>query len=198
MASSDPSLRRTADMSVAGSARSRGVAVTEPVTVVAARALRTYVLDTSVLLADPRALSRFDEHEVVIPIVVLMELEAKRNHPELGWSARQTLRALEELRTQTGSLTEPLVVNRAGGTLRVELNHQDTAGLPAALASDNNDHRILAVAKNLADEGHAVTVVTKDLPLRLKASIVGLDADEYRNEQATGDSSWSGFVELDV
>ena len=157
------------------------------------------MLDTSVLLADPRALVRFDEHEVVIPIVVLMELEAKRNHPELGWAARQTLRMLEQFRTDAGSLTEPFVANRAGGTLRVELNHQDTAGLPAALASDNNDHRILAVAKNLADDGHAVTVVTKDLPLRLKASIVGLDADErYRNELATGDASWSGFVELEV
>src|SRR4051812_23595666 len=171
--------------------------VIEPAALARADARRTYVLDTSVLLADPRALVRFDEHHVVIPIVVLMELEAKRNHPELGWSARQTLRMLEHFRTDNGSLTEPLVANRAGGTLRVELNHQDTAGLPTALASDNNDHRILAVAKNLADEGHDVTVVTKDLPLRLKASIVGLDADEYRNELA-GDTSWSGFIELEV
>jgi PhoH-like ATPase len=158
---------------------------------------RTYVLDTSVLLADPRALVRFDEHEVVLPIVVLMELEAKRDHPELGWAARQTLRLLERFRTDAGSLTEPLRANEAGGTLRVELNHQDTAGLPVALAADNNDHRILAVAKNLADEGHRVTVVTKDLPLRLKCSVVGLDADEYRNELAN-DSSWTGFMELEV
>src|SRR5436190_371731 len=164
---------------------------------ISSRALRTYVLDTSVLLADPRAMERFDEHEVVIPIVVLSELEDKRHHPDLGWSARQTLRLLEEFRTQAGSLTEPFVVNAAGGTLRVELNHQDAAALPSALATDNNDHRILAVAKNLADEGHAVTVVTKDLPLRLKASIVGLDADEYRNELAEN-ASWSGFVELEV
>jgi PhoH-like ATPase len=155
------------------------------------------VLDTSVLLADPRALTRFDEHEVVIPIVVLMELEAKRHHPELGWAARSALRLLERFRLEAGSLTEPFVANAAGGMLRVELNHQDTAGLPAALTSDNNDHRILAVAKNLADEGHLVTVVTKDLPLRLKASIVGLDADEYRNELAS-DASWSGFVELEI
>jgi PhoH-like ATPase len=174
------------------------VAVIEPAALVSPRAQRTYVLDTSVLLADPRALLRFDEHEVVLPIVVLMELEAKRHHPELGWAARQTLRLLEQFRTDAGSLTEPLIANRAGGTLRVELNHQDTAGLPAALASDNNDHRILAVAKNLSDEGHTVTVVTKDLPLRLKASIVGLHADEYRNELTTGDFSWSGFVELEV
>src|SRR5205823_10782437 len=100
-------------------------------------------------------------------------------------------------RVEAGSLTEPVVANAAGGTLRVELNHQSTASLPSAMAADNNDHRILAVAKNLAEEGLDVTVVTKDLPLRLKASIVGLDADEYRNELAV-DSSWSGFVELDV
>src|SRR5439155_4616218 len=128
LARSDPSLRRTADNRVAGGACSRGVAVIEPAALSRTRAPRTYVLDTSVLLADPRALVRFDEHQIVIPIVVLMELEAKRNHPELGWAARQTLRMLEQFRTDAGSLTEPLVANPAGGTLRVELNHQDNAG----------------------------------------------------------------------
>ena len=156
-----------------------------------------YVLDTSVLLADPRALVRFDEHDVVLPVVVLTELEAKRDHPELGWAARRALRLLEDFRVTHGSLTEPLPVNVQGGTLRVELNHADTSCLPTSLHADNNDHRILAVARNLAAEGHPVTVVTKDLPLRLKASIVGLDADEYRNELAE-DPSWTGFVELDV
>ncbi|HEX7134635.1 MAG TPA: PIN domain-containing protein, partial [Iamia sp.] len=155
------------------------------------------MLDTSVLLADPACLARFAEHEVVLPVVVLTELEGKRHHPELGWAAREALRSLERLRLRHGSLTEALPVNDQGGTLRVELNHQDTRSLPAALTADNNDHRILAVAKNLADEGHDVVVVTKDLPLRLKASIVGLDADEYRNEQAR-DTGWTGFVELEV
>ena len=61
------------------------------------RACRTYVLDTSVLLADPAALMRFDEHEVVLPIVVVTELEAKRHHPELGYFARQALRILDEV-----------------------------------------------------------------------------------------------------
>jgi PhoH-like ATPase len=157
---------------------------------------RTYVLDTSVVLADPLSLVRFAEHHVVLPIVVISELEAKRDHPELGWAARRALRMLERFR-RAGPLTEALPANDAGGTLRVELNHQATSTLPAALTTDNNDHRILAVAKNLADEGHDVTVVTKDLPLRLKASIAGLEADEYRNELAS-DSSWNGFVELDV
>ena len=157
----------------------------------------TYVLDTSVLLADPRAVLRFDEHQVVLPVVVLTELEAKRDHPELGWAARRALRLLEDFRVEHGSLTEALPVGERGGTLRVELNHTDTSCLPASLTADNNDHRILAVARNLAAEGRSVTVVTKDLPLRLKASIVGLESDEYRNEQA-GDSNWTGFVELDV
>ena len=72
---------------------------------------RVYVLDTSVLLSDPRALGRFAEHEVVIPLAVLTELEAKRHHPELGWAAREVLRMLEELRLDHGSLLRPMPAN---------------------------------------------------------------------------------------
>jgi PhoH-like ATPase len=158
---------------------------------------RTFVLDTSVLLADPDALLRFAEHDVVVPLVVLTELEAKRHHPDLGWAARQTLRMLEDLRLAHGSLLRPMPANEHGGTLRVEVNHQETTGFPASLSNDTNDHRILAVARNLSAEGREVAVVTKDLPLRLKASIVGLKADEYRSELVT-DTSWTGLVELDV
>jgi PhoH-like ATPase len=158
---------------------------------------RLYVLDTSVLLADPRALGRFEEHDVVIPLIVLSELEAKRHHPELGWAARETLRALEALRTTHGSLTQPLVVNDLGGTLRVEVNHQRPQSMPVALVGEPNDQRILAVALCFAEEGRDVTVVTKDLPLRLKASIVGLRAEEYRSEQIA-DSGYTGFTELDA
>lgn len=158
---------------------------------------KTYVLDTSVLLADPAALRQFAEHAVVLPVVVLAELEAKRHHPELGWAARATLRTLEQLRTSHGSLTEPLPANDDGGTIRVELNHQDITSLPESLRGTSNDHRILAVARNLADEGADVTLVTKDLPLRLKAAIAGLVAEEYRNEQVV-DTGWGGVVRLDV
>ena len=173
--------------------------MTESVRVVtrADDAERTFVLDTSVLLSDPWALQRFAEHEVVIPLVVLTELEGKRHHPDLGWAARETLRMLEDLRVAHGSLLRPMPANEQGGTLRVEVNHAELAGFPASLSRDTNDHRILAVGRNLAAEGYAVTIVTKDLPLRLKASIVGLEADEYRNELAS-DSSWTGLAELDV
>ena len=91
---------------------------------------RTFVLDTSVLLADPLALLRFDEHEVVLPVVVITELEAKRAHPELGYFARQALRLLDDLRMQHGRLDEALPVGDRGGTVRVELNHTDPTALP--------------------------------------------------------------------
>ena len=165
-----------------------------------ARALITssvFVVDTSVLLADPLAVTRFAEHEVVLPLVVLTELEGKRHHPELGWAARRSLHLLEDLRTKHGTLIEPMPVNDEGGTLRVELNHQDLGSLPPGLRADANDHRILSVALSLVGDGRDVVVVTKDLPLRLKAAVVGLAADEYRNELAS-DSGWTGFVELDV
>lgn len=163
---------------------------------------RTYVLDTSVLLSDPTALHRFDEHAVVLPLVVLTELEAKRHHAELGWAARQALRALEQLREAHGSLLEPLPANTLGGTVRVELNHIETDTLPAAFQSESNDHRILAVARNLqqGDLTRApehVVLVSKDLPLRLKAGVVGIDAVEYRDSEVSGDH-WTGLEELDV
>ncbi|MGI9018207.1 MAG: PhoH family protein [Euzebya sp.] len=160
--------------------------------------MRTYVLDTSVLLAvGAKALTAFDEHAVVLPVVVLQELEAKRHHTDLGYAARDVLRALESLRVAHGTLTQPLSVNDVGGTVRVELNHQDASGLPESLRGTSNDHRILAVAKNLADEGAAVTLVTKDIPLRLRASIAGVAAEEYRNEQVV-DAAWSGVVRMEV
>jgi PhoH-like ATPase len=158
---------------------------------------RTYVLDTSVLLADPGALTRFAEHEVVLPVVVITELEGKRHHPELGFFARSALRALDDLRVVNGRLDEPVSIGTEGGTLRVELNHTDAASLPSGFRLGDNDTRILAVARNLADEGHRVTLVSKDLPLRIKASAVGLDAQEYRAE-AISDSGYTGMTELEV
>ncbi|WP_209311183.1 PhoH family protein [Streptomyces spiramenti] len=162
-----------------------------------------YVLDTSVLLADPSAITRFEEHEVVLPVVVISELEAKRHHPELGYFARQVLRRLDEFRVTHGRLDEPLPLGELGGTLRVELNHSDPTVLPPAMRGrdgglPDNDTRILAVARNLQAEGHDVTVVSKDLPLRIKASSIGLQAEEYRAELAVTDSGWTGMAEIDL
>jgi PhoH-like ATPase len=158
---------------------------------------RTYVLDTSVLLSDPRALLRFAEHDVVIPVVVVTELEAKRSHPELGYFARQALRLLDDMRVQHGRLDEPMAVGDAGGTVRVELNHTDVEVLPSGLRLGDNDTRILAVARNLEMDGDTVVLVSKDLPMRVKASSVGLAAEEYRAEFVV-ETGYTGMTEVDV
>jgi PhoH-like ATPase len=158
---------------------------------------RTYVLDTSVLLSDPGAPARFGEHEVVLPLVVISELEGKRHHPELGWFARQALRMLDDLRVRHARLDAPVPLNDTGGTLHVELNHSDPAVLPPGFRSEDNDARILAVARNLSADGRDVVLVTKDMPLRVKAASVGIAADEYRAQLAV-DSGWTGMVELDI
>jgi PhoH-like ATPase len=155
--------------------------------------IRTFVLDTSVLLSDPKALFRFAEHEVVLPIVVINELEKKRNDLEIGYFARKALRFLDDLRQQHERLDFPVEVGE-GGTLRVELNHIDPAILPAGFQLGDNDTRILAVAANLSNEGFDVTVVSKDLPMRVKASAIGLRAEEYLHELATDE--WSGVSDL--
>jgi PhoH-like ATPase len=153
------------------------------------------VLDTSVLLSDPRASLRFAEHAVVLPVVVITELEGKRHHPELGYFARAALRLLDELRIKHGHLDEPIEINDVGGTLRVELNHSDPEVLPSGFRLGDNDTRILAVAASLRAEGHAVTLVSKDLPMRVKASALGMDAEEYRAELAV-ESGWTGMREI--
>ena len=161
-----------------------------------ASARRSYVIDTSILLADPGALERFEEHDVVVPLVVITELEAKRGHVELGHTARAALRYLEACRQRHGTLVDPIPVGD-GGTLRVELNHVDTSRLPEVMRTGDNDSRILAVADDLARHGTQVVVVTKDLPLRLKASLLGLNAEEYRHDQ-TGSDTWTGLVEIET
>jgi PhoH-like ATPase len=165
--------------------------------VAAAARPRTFVLDTSVLLSDPHAILRFDEHEVVLPVVVITELEGKRAHPELGYFARQALRLLDELRVQHGRLDAPLPVGDQGGTVRVELNHTDPTVLPPGFRLGDNDSRILAVARNLGAEGADVTLVSKDLPMRVKASSVGLAAEEYRGTGAV-ESGFTGMAEAAV
>jgi PhoH-like ATPase len=161
------------------------------------------VLDTSVLLSDPWAVTRFDEHAVVLPLVVISELEAKRHHPELGWFAREALRLLDDLRIKYGRLDAPIPIAEGGGSLHVELNHADPEVLPAGFRTDSNDSRILACALNLAAERAAggelgeVVLVTKDMPLRVKAAAVGLQADEYHAQDVVP-SGWTGISDLDV
>jgi PhoH-like ATPase len=155
--------------------------------------ITSYVLDTNVLLADPQSLYRFDEHEVVLPLVVVEELDRQKTRmDDVGGNARTALRLIEELRERSGGgLREPVVLP-AGGTLRVEGNHVDTQ-LPRYLDPDKPDHRILAVA--LAIRG---TLVTKDTALRIKASQLGVTVEDYRADTAQVDAHYTGIAELEV
>jgi PhoH-like ATPase len=177
------------------STTAKRVPVSKPAATVSAKqATKTYVLDTSVLLSDPKALFRFKEQEVVIPIIVINELEKKRHDPEIGYYARQALRHLDDLRQEHERLDFPIQVGE-GGILRVELNRIDQSVLPAGFQLGDNDSRILAVAFSLASEGCNVTVVSKDLPMRVKASALGMNAEEYRNDNVV-DSGYTGIAEI--
>jgi len=156
-------------------------------------AVASYVLDTCVLLADHRALYRFDEHQVVLPLVVVEELDRNKvRMDEVGRNARSALRLVEELRQRSGTgLREPVALP-GGGSLRVEGNHVDTA-LPAYLDPGKPDHRILAVA--LAIGG---TLVTKDAALRIKASQLGVRVEDYRADTVQVDEHYTGIAELVV
>lgn len=152
-----------------------------------------YVLDTSVLLSDPKALDRLSDKEVVIPLIVLTELEDKRNHPELGFAAREALRTLENYR-KVGIITSKLPTKN-GGSIRIELNNIVDSDLPAAFKVDTNDNKILAVASNLAKTTQ-VTLLTKDLPLRLKASSAGLEVEDFSADRIFDE--WSGITTINV
>jgi PhoH-like ATPase len=126
------------------------------------------------------------------------ELETKRDHPELGYFARAALRTLDDIRIKEGRLDKVIPINDVGGTLTVELNHSDPSSLPTGFLRDGtNDSRILAIARNLMAENRDVVLVTKDLPLRVKASSVGVQSEEYRAELANN-SGWTGIVEATV
>ena len=133
-----------------------------------------FVVDTSVFLSDPKALDRLADQDVVIPMAVLLELEAKRHHPELGFAARSVLRTLEEYRKEYGSLSQQIPTG--SGSVRIELhdNHAEDFEIKSM------DDRILSVAMVLQSAGNEVHLLTKDLPLRLRASVYDIKAEEYQ------------------
>lgn len=159
----------------------------------------TYVLDTSVLLANPKSIFSFENHQVLLPLLVLKELENKRNDPELGYPARQALRSLEELRNTKGDLKTGVIVTPEGGVLRIEVGPGDRSLLPESLRSDySHDTAIIAVAASLSKGGTNVVLVSKDLPMRLLASTAAnLIAEDYRAD-STPDSGYVGLVQVQV
>jgi len=160
---------------------------------------KTYVLDTCVLLADPLSLLRFDEHDVVIPLVVVEELDRQKTRPdEVGANARRAIRALEELGASApGGLRLPANLD-SGGSLRIELNGTRSDRLPKVLDPSTADHRILATCLNLVDGGLTTVLVTKDASLRIKGAQLGVEVEDYRADTVPVDESYSGVAEIEV
>lgn len=156
----------------------------------------TYVLDTCVLLADPQSPLRFDEHDVVLPLVVVEELDRmKTRMDEVGANARGAIRLLEGLgASRDGGLRDPVELP-SGGTLRIELNGIASDRLPAVLDPTTPDHRILSTCLNL-EPGENPVLVTKDASLRIKGAQLGVSVQDYRADTAPVEELHSGLVEF--
>ncbi|TCS84438.1 PhoH family protein [Tepidibacillus fermentans] len=163
---------------------------------------KIFVLDTNVLLQDPRAIFAFEDNEVVIPAVVLEEIDSKKRFmDEIGRNARQVSRLLDNLR-ENGKLHTGVKLKQ-GGLLRVELNHRSFQKMQDTFPNITNDNRILAVAMNLQVEegqkesGRPVILVSKDALVRVKADALGLRAEDYLSDRVIMDTDiYPGFYEL--
>lgn len=160
---------------------------------------KLFVLDTNVLLHDPRALFAFDDNEVVIPLVVLDELDKKKNGPdEVARHARMVIRSLDEMRQQ-GSLHKG-VGNGRGGKVRVELNHKDN--VPAHLDPTRADNRIVSVALGLRQEhpNCKIAVITKDINMRVKCDALNVHAEDYSTDSVaeTAEAIYTGAEEISL
>ncbi|MBE3570908.1 MAG: PhoH family protein [Bacillales bacterium] len=161
---------------------------------------KIYVLDTNVLLQDPFSIFSFEDNEVVIPAVVLEEVDSKKRYmDEIGRNARQVSRMIDSLR-ETGKLHEKIPLEN-GGILRIELNHRSFQQLQEIFVEKTNDNRILAVAKNLSleeqtkENGRTVILVSKDALVRVKADAIGLLAEDFLNDRVVEvDHLYTGFL----
>ncbi|HEX9861119.1 MAG TPA: PhoH family protein [Nitrospirota bacterium] len=162
---------------------------------------KIFVLDTNVLLHDPNSVFSFGDNDVVIPIVVIEELDKfKKGVDEIGRNARQASRNLDALR-ERGKLSSGVELD-GGGTLRVELNHKkpEPCPLPEGLLISVADNRILMVALCLENESgdSPVVLVTKDTNLRIKADAVGLRTEDFEKDTIDISELFSGETEMDT
>ncbi|HZG76082.1 MAG TPA: PIN domain-containing protein, partial [Paenibacillus sp.] len=165
---------------------------------------KIYVLDTNVLLHDPNAIYAFEDNDVIIPAVVLEEIDTKkRNADEIGRNARYVSRLLDGLRDK-GRLHDSIDLE-SGGTLKVELNHRSFARMQELFGESTVDNRILAVALNYHYEEQEnpnpkpVVIVSKDVLVRIKADVLGLRAEDYLNDRTVGLSDlYTGHLTLKV
>ncbi|MEM1213481.1 MAG: PhoH family protein [Planctomycetota bacterium] len=157
--------------------------------------VKHFVVDTNVLLHNPRSLYLFAEHEVVIPFAVLSEIDKfKKGNDDVARNAREVARQLDKLR-QKGKLSEGVRWNGHGGRVRVALADE---ARPPALSEDIPDHRIIGVAYTLKEQGHRAILVSKDINVRIKADALGIQSEDFEAQKVDIDRLYTGYVELDV
>jgi PhoH-like ATPase len=166
---------------------------------------RRYVLDTNVLLQDPYSIQSFGDNEVIIPAVVLEEVDSKKRYmDEIGRNAREVSRLIDRVR-QNGKLHQGVPLEN-GGKLRVELNHKSFQRLQETFVEPTNDNRILAVTLNLKLEEEAkksgvkVILVSKDVLVRVKADALGIEAEDFLSDRVIdkNDQTYTGYKEIYV
>lgn len=157
---------------------------------------KTYVLDTNVLLHDPQAIYKFDEHDLAIPIFVIEEIDQfKKELSELGRNARTIARTLDALREESGSSLQEGVKLQSGGSLRVIVPDEIR---PQGKGSGAMDQAILETAMRLDQDGteKPVILVTMDTNLRIRADASGLRAENYEGGRVVIDQLYSGILKI--
>ena len=160
---------------------------------------KNYVLDTNVLLHDPRAIFRFEDNDVIVPIYVIEEVDQfKREGSERGRNARQIARVLDELREQGGSLASGVTL-QSGGTLRVAVPLKRPE-LPSAIDKAAMDQAILQTAFDVREQdgGRPTIFVTMDSNLRIRADALGMVAQNYENQRVEVEQLDTGVKEIEV
>lgn len=159
---------------------------------------KIYVLDTNVLLDDPEAIFSFEEHDVILPLAIVEEIDAQKcKASSIGYNARETSRILDELRNQ-GKLNEGVLLEN-GGTLKILINGKDLI-LPTGLSSTKMDNRIISCAIHLQEDNgdREVVLISNDINLRLIADAFGLKAEEYKHNRLADTDIYSGSHEIKV
>lgn len=153
---------------------------------------KTFILDTNVLLLDPLAINKFgSNNKVFIPLTVIEELDKfKKDQNENGRNARYFSRLIDGFRSE-GSLFKGIKLEN-GGTLQVSVTKGYKGTSPTELRLDMNDNLILAAAMNLKDAGENVTLITKDINLRLKSDAVNIHAEDYETTDVSIEELYSG------
>ncbi|WP_236932629.1 PhoH family protein [Geosporobacter ferrireducens] len=159
--------------------------------------IKNYIIDTNVMIHDPKFLYNFEDNNIIIPIIAIEELDKLKKAPGVvGYHARLVLKELNKVR-QYGNFLEGISLPN-GGRIRIEMNHMDLTVLPDGMDRQSNDNKILTIAKNvaLADAERPTIIVTKDMCMTVKGEAIGLTVQDYQNDKVHTDELYKGYSQI--